>query len=114
MSERRRTGSTRYSPYQAPGNFSAGRASRRERAPLTVEHEENVVEEQKGQIDENIVIDDYDQVRGELVWAGRATVHFPVLPDAIVEEEAVPLKDIGQHARDQEFTSNAEIIVSGV
>lgn len=42
----------------------------------------------------DVVLDDYDAERG----------------DAIVEEDAVPLKDIGQHAREQDFSTNAEII----
>lgn len=32
--------------------------------------------------------------------------------DAIVEEEAISLSEIGNHVRSQDFSSNAEIIVS--
>ncbi|CAD5206895.1 unnamed protein product [Bursaphelenchus okinawaensis] len=86
--ERRRQTSTRYSPYP-PGGYSRTPNRRQNETEEIIEHEP------KQQLDESVVIDDYEQNR---------------VSEAIVEEEAISFRDIGQHARDQGFTSNAEII----
>ncbi|CAD5210126.1 unnamed protein product [Bursaphelenchus xylophilus] len=87
MSERRRQSSNRYSPYPSGGSYSRTPNRRGN------ESEEIIEQDTKQPLEEAVVIDDYEQNR-----------------EAIVEEEAISFRDIGQHAKDQGFTSNAEII----
>jgi hypothetical protein len=50
--------------------------------------------------------------RVEVIFESLICVTRPFSLDAIVEEDAVALSEIGSHVRSQDFSSNAEIIVS--
>jgi hypothetical protein len=50
----------------------------------------------------------------EVILKDGSFSEIPHFLDAIVEEDAVALSEIGSHVRSQDFSSNAEIIVSNV
>jgi hypothetical protein len=63
--------------------------------------------ETNGGMDPKFINEDYDQNRGKQMDYSRNISSFL---DAMVEEEAIPLSEIGSHVRSQDFSSNAEII----